>query len=291
MPGKSPAANALTVRNRRFDRKDTISHHWLAGDPVASAWFTALSASFPRGEAMFIEAVKAHRDGAEPALAAQICDFIRQEVNHSREHLAFNRATEASGYDLTAIDSRVAGLVALTQSKPPLVQLAITTALEHFTAIFSHQFLTRPEHFGHAEANLSELWRWHAVEEIEHKAVAFDTLLHATRGWKPLRRWLLRAAVMADVTCRFLHNRWVDALELLAQDGITGWRARWRLFAYLWLRPGILARVFPAWANWFRPGFHPWQTDDRHLIAAYQAEQDQAGLHSPPATPASPACG
>lgn len=286
MPGKSPADLALTVRDRRFGRRQALAHHWLAGDPVASAWFTALSASFPRGEAMFIAAVKAHRDSTGPALAAQIRDFIRQEVNHSREHLTFNRAAEASGYDLSAIDARVAALVAMTEEKPPIIRLAITAALEHFTAIFSHQFLTRPEHFGHADPDLAELWRWHAVEEIEHKAVAFDTLFHATKDWKPRRRWLLRAAVMADVSRRFLRNRWVDALELLAQDGITGWRASGRLFVYLWLKPGILRRVFPAWASWFRPGFHPWQTDDRHLIAAYQA-----GLHSPPDTSASPACG
>ena len=289
MPGKSPAELALTVRDRRFGRGQAVAHHWLAGDPVASAWFTALSASFPRGEAMFIDAVKAHRDGANPLLSAQIRDFIRQEVNHSREHLAFNRTAEASGYDLAAIDARVAGLVAMTQGKPPVIQLAITCALEHFTAIFSHQFLTRPEHFGHVEGDLAELWRWHAVEEIEHKAVAFDTLLHATKDWTRRRRWLLRAAVMADVTRRFLRNRWVDALELLEQDGITGWRASWRLFAYLWLKPGILRRVFPAWTAWFRPGFHPWQTDDRNLIDAYQARADQAGLHSPPDTSASPA--
>ncbi|MFC3102233.1 metal-dependent hydrolase [Altererythrobacter lauratis] len=284
MPGKSPADLALTVRDRRFGREQKLPHHWLGGDPVASAWFTALSASFPRGEAMFIAAVKAHRDGTDPALAAQIRDFIRQEVNHSREHLAFNRAAEDAGYDLASIDARVAALVAMTEDKPPIIRLAITAALEHFTAIFSHQFLTRPEHFGHADGDLAELWRWHAVEEIEHKAVAFDTLLHATRDWTPRRRWLLRAAVMADVSRRFLRNRWIDALELLAQDGITGWRASWRLFAYLWLKPGILTRVVPAWAGWFAPGFHPWQIDDRHLIAGYQA-----GLHSPPDTPASPA--
>ncbi|MXO71300.1 metal-dependent hydrolase [Alteraurantiacibacter buctensis] len=257
--------SGLTVRDRRF-RREGAERHWLDGDPVATAWFTALSASFPRGEAMFIDAVKAHRDGVPPVLAEEIRDFIRQEVNHSREHLAFNRAAVEAGYALAAIDARVAALVAMTQSLPPLVQLTITCALEHFTAIFAHQFLAHPDHFGTADEETVALWQWHAVEEIEHKAVAFDTWVHATRSLPPFRRWLMRAVVMGDVTCRFLRNRWIDALELLAQDGITGWRARWRLAAYLWGRPGILRRTFPAWATWFRPGFHPWQVDDRALI-------------------------
>lgn len=261
--------SGLIVRDRRFGREGPSQRHWLAGDPVASAWFTALSASFPRGEAMFIDAVKAHRDGVAPALAEAIRDFVKQEVNHSREHLAFNRS---AGYDLAAIDARVAGLVAMTQSLPPLVQLTVTCALEHFTAIFAHEFLAHPEHFGAADAETVALWQWHAVEEIEHKAVAFDTWLAATRALPPRRRWLMRAIVMGDVTRRFLRNRWVDALELLAQDGITGWRARWGLFAYLWLKPGILRRVFPAWASWFRPAFHPWQVDDRALIARHEGE-------------------
>ena len=261
---------ALTVRDRRFGRDGNARRHWLDGDPLATAWFTSLSASFPRGEAMFIDAVKAHRDGVDEELGQQIRDFIRQEVNHSREHLAFNRAAVDAGYDLAAIDARVASLVGMTQSLPPLVQLAITCALEHFTAMFAHEFLAHPEHFGEADDQTVALWRWHAVEEIEHKAVAFDTWLHATRNLPPFRRWLMRTLVMGDVTCRFLRNRWVDAIELLAQDGITGWRARWRLIAYLWLKPGILHRVAPAWASWFRPGFHPWQVDDRALIARHE---------------------
>ncbi len=269
----------LTVRDLRFSCAAPLRHHWLGGDPVATAWFTALSAGFPRGEAMFIDAVKACRDGAPPALDTQIRAFIRQEVNHSREHLAFNRSAVDAGYDLTAIDARVAALVAMTRSHPPVVQLAITCALEHFTAMFAHEFLTNPGHFTAADPAQADLWRWHAVEEIEHKAVAFDTLLHATADWSGPRRWSLRSMVMLDVTSRFIRNRAVDALELLAQDGIIGWRARWRLLTYLAVKPGILRRVLPAWLSWFGPRFHPWQHDDRHLIARHDSAL-------PPAEPA-----
>jgi len=97
-PADKPAspAQAITVRDLRFVRESKPPRWWLGGDPVATAWFNALSGTFPRGEAYFIEAVKAHRDGVPPKLNEEIRAFIVQEVNHTREHLAFNRiAAEA----------------------------------------------------------------------------------------------------------------------------------------------------------------------------------------------------
>src|SRR5689334_22404593 len=137
----------ITVRNRRFGRESQLSRWWAGGDPVATAWFNALSATFPRGETLFIDAVKAFRDGVPPKLEAEIRAFIKQEVNHTREHLAFNRAAADAGYDLTRIDARVEELLGLVYARPRLAWLAVTMALEHFTAMFSHDFLGHPEHF------------------------------------------------------------------------------------------------------------------------------------------------
>lgn len=261
---------AIVVRDLRFARDLERSS---GIDPVAAAWFAALSASFPRGEAMFIAAVKAFREDAPPALAAEIREFIRQEVNHSREHLAFNRAVAAAGYDMAAINESVSRLVDLAMSRPPIVQLAVTIALEHFTAVFAHQFLEDPDSLATGGIGDPAMWAWHSVEEIEHKGVAYDTWLHATRHWSPARRWRVRCLLMLLVSRRFLFNRSRDALELMAQDGITGWQARWRLAKYLFGKPGILRRIFPAWLGYFRPGFHPWDHDDRHLIARWEAQR------------------
>jgi predicted metal-dependent hydrolase len=101
----TPADLAITVRDRRFGRESGPSRRWLAGDPVASAWFTVLSATFPRGEAFFVESVKACRDGAPPPLAEAIRAFVAQEINHTREHLALNRAAREAGYDLSLTEA------------------------------------------------------------------------------------------------------------------------------------------------------------------------------------------
>ena len=269
---KSPADLAIRVRDRRFGRDARQERWWLAGDPVATAWFNALSATFPRGETLFIDAVKAFREGAPPRLASEVRAFVKQEVNHTREHLAFNRAAVDAGYDLAEIDARVERLLADVYARPKIAWLAVTMALEHFTAMFAHEFLSHPEHFGGAEHEQAELWRWHAAEEIEHKGVAYDTWLHATKDWSRWKRWKVKSLLMLVITKRFVTHRFRDAKELLAQDGIAGWRATAGLLWYVFGKPGILRRIFPAWCAYFLPGFHPWNLDDRALIARYDSE-------------------
>lgn len=264
------SGHAIHIRDRRFVRTNRPRHWWLNDDPIATAWHNGLSSCFPRGEAFFVESVKACSENTPPRLAAQIRDFVRQEVNHSREHLAFNRAVEGAGYDLSESDRRVAELLAMADNRPPIVNLAMTMALEHFTAMMAHIFLSDPRHFAGADDEVVALWRWHAVEELEHKAVAYDTFLHATRRWSRWRRWRLKSLAMLIVTKNFLHNRTRDALDLLSQDGITGWRTKGRLAYYLLVKPGVLRRIIPAWIAYFLPGFHPWNTDDRLLIDRYE---------------------
>ena len=266
-PGGKLPPSGITVRDLRFLRGAQPQRWWLGGDPVATAWFTSLSATFPRGEAFFIEAVKAHREGVPPQLAEQIRTFIVQEVNHSREHLALNRIAETAGYDLTGIDRHVGEMLDLLKGRPVILDLASTMALEHYTAMMAHEFLAHPEHLAGADPEVTALWRWHAIEEIEHKAVAYDTWLHATRDWSRWKRWRVKSLLMLLVTKNFLSHRIRDALGLLAQDGITGASAKRRLMAFLLWKPGVLRRIFPSWLAYFMPGFHPWNTDDRALIA------------------------
>ena len=271
-------AHGLVVRDRRFGRDSELRRWWAGGDPIATAWFNALSATFPRGEALFIDSVKAFRDDAPPQLAGEIRAFIKQEINHTREHLAFNRAAAEAGYDMSALDARVERLIGDVYARPKHAWLAVTIALEHFTAMFAREFLTHPEHFVGAEGEQAELWRWHAVEEIEHKGVAYDTWLHATCGWSRWKRWKVKSLLMLVITKRFVRNRFQDASQLLTQDDIRGPRAKARLAWYLVGKPGILRRVFPAWCAYFLPGFHPWNHDDRALVGKYDSEYSAAAM-------------
>lgn len=276
--GPTPADLTITVRDQRFGRGKKPGRWWLNNDPVATAWHNALSATFPRGEAFFIEAVKAHREGAPPKLEAEIRAFVKQEINHTREHIAFNRAAVEAGYDLDFIDQRVAANLELTKNRPVILNLAVTMALEHYTAMMAQEFLANQKHFAGAEPETAAMWRWHAIEEIEHKGVAYDTWLHATKDWPRYRRWKLKSIMMVIVTANFLRHRWQDTLELLAQDGLTGWKTKAKLAWYLLGTPGVLRRIFPAWLSYFLPGFHPWNHDDRALIGKHDSEFKDAVL-------------
>ena len=267
----TPAELSITPRDRRFGRGTAEPRLWHGGRVEATAIYNALSTTFPKGEAFFVESVRAFRDSAPPKLGEEIKAFTIQEAIHSREHDAFNRRAADAGYGLAKLERRVEERLAITKGRPPIVSLAATMALEHFTAILAHQLLADPKHLEGADAEAAELWRWHAVEEIEHKGVAYDTWLHATRGWPRFKRWKLKARVMLLVTRNFLVDRTAGALELMRQDDVTGMRAWWLLLSYLWIRPGMFRKIAGAWLSFFLPAFHPWNVDDRHLLGAYAA--------------------
>ena len=84
--------------------------------------------------------------------------------------------------------------------------------------------------------------------------------------------------MMVVITKNFVPHRIRDTLDLLEQDGLKGWKVKARVLWYLFGTPGVLRRLIPAWIAYFLPGFHPWDQDDRHLIA-----QAEAGLAASPA--------
>jgi predicted metal-dependent hydrolase len=265
----TPADLSITPRDRRFGRDAATPRLWHGGRVEATAIYNALSATFPIGEAYFVESVRKFREGAPPKLAEEIKGFTTQEAIHSREHDAFNKRAADAGYDLSKLEQRVAERLEITKSRPPIVNVAATMALEHFTAILAHELLANPRHLAGAEQEAADLWRWHAVEEIEHKGVAYDTWLWATRDWLRYKRWKVKAKVMLLVTRNFLVDRTAGSLELMRQDGVTGLKAWWLLMTYLWVRPGMFRKIAGAWLKYFLPGFHPWNEDDRHLLGAY----------------------
>ena len=274
----TPSDLTITPRDRRFGRGSAGERWWLGGDPVGTALYNAMSITFPKGEAFFVESVRAYREGADPKLAAEIKAFTTQEVMHSREHVQFNRRAIEAGYDFSRLEQRVDERLDFVRKRHPIVNLAATMALEHFTAILANQLLSEPRHLAGADRESASLWRWHAIEEIEHKGVAYDTWLHATKDWPRFKRWSVKSRVMLLVTRNFIVDRTAGALDLLRQDGIAGPKAWARLFWFAFGRPGMMRKILPAWAGFFLPGFHPWKHDDRALLA--EAERRLADAYA-----------
>ncbi len=277
----TPADLVITPRDRRFNRDGTYRRWWLNDDPVATAFYNALSVTFPKGEGFFVTSVRAFRDGTPPRLEREINAFIKQEVIHTREHIAFNRHVVDQGYDISVLEEDVERGLALTQGRPPIANLASTMCLEHFTAIIANELIGEPAHMAGGDPEAVRMWRWHAAEEIEHKGVAYDAWLHATRDWSRWRRWKTKSLVMVVVTANFLKNRAKGMLELLRQDGLEGRAVKWRLFRYAFGRPGMARKVAGQWFAFFLPGFHPWRHDDRALIRVYESQYEDAIMPGP----------
>ena len=274
----TPHDLVITPRDRRFGRGTRMGRWWLNNDPVATAFYNALSVTFPKGEGYFVDSVRRFRDGTPPKLTAEINAFIKQEVMHTREHVAFNRHVVDQGYEVGLLDRDVDAALALTKGQPPIASLAATTALEHFTAMLAHELIANPKHLRGGEEQAKALWLWHAAEEIEHKGVAYDTWLHATKGWSRFARWRIKSLVMLITTWRFFTGRTRGMLELLRQDGLSGPRVWARLFWYAFGNPGMARKVAGVWAAYFLPGFHPWKHDDRALIGLAESDYEAAVL-------------
>ncbi|MBL8547662.1 MAG: metal-dependent hydrolase [Hyphomonadaceae bacterium] len=264
----------IPPRDIHFDVAAAKSGHWLGGDPVGTAVFNALSITFPDGERMFMDAVRHYRGEVSGKLAEDVRGFIAQEAIHSREHHVLNQLIDRDKYPVAEIEASIKERVAFGRSRGPMAMLLSTIALEHFTAMMAEAHARHSDLFDNADPGIERLWRWHAVEETEHKAVAFDVFMLATRRWSPLQRYFRRTFAMAMITFFFTRNITHYAARLLQADGYSYKDAVKAVRKYVWRTPGIFSRNSKTYFAWYRPGFHPWDEDNRALVATWRAEFD-----------------
>lgn len=269
---KTPADLTILRRNYEFGREEAHPRWWHGGDPVATAFYNALSATFPLGERFFMDAVKAYRKVGSPRLQQQVADFLYQEAVHSREHVVFNKMARDAGYPMQKLEDRTAIPLGWARKRTPLEQLAVTTALEHFTAMLAAAVLSDRRHFAAAPKEAQEMWLWHAMEEVEHKSVAFDVLLAATRKWPGVLVWALRCAVMFFSTIILFAFVGAHIATLFKEDGINDARHWRRLFRFMFGKGGILRAITPSYFRYYKPGFHPWEEDDTAILDVVRRE-------------------
>lgn len=263
-------------RDIDFGMDADIPKFWMGGECHRTRIMDALSIFFPEGERFFIESVRHYRDRipANDPLAQEVRVFIGQEAMHGREHRAYNARLEAQGIPAHRLEKSVLARLDLARKLlPKRNQLAITVCLEHFTAILAHQVLSEPKILADSDPRMQRLWRWHALEETEHKAVAFDVFTRAVPN--PVVRYLMRCFTMLHVSIAFIAFVWIYVFKLVAHDKqLTGWRGWGRALKFMFVNPGTFIKILPDWAEWFKPGFHPWQHDNRKLLSDVQREFD-----------------
>jgi len=251
---------ALPVRRLLIDLETPFDRHWNGGDAFRTAYFNALSMSFPVGEQFFIDSVRAGVEALPPqrrsAFDAALQGFVGQEATHRRINALFNGHLAQQGLVNTWEPRIVRRLARMQGITDPRHAVAITAALEHFTAILAKHLLAHPQVMEGTEPRLQTLWLWHASEEAEHRSVAFDVYdaLGGSLVWR--RRWmrLVTFHFTTDVLRQTARNLWSDGQ-------LFRWRT-WRSAAsFFFGTHGVVRHAFKPWRAYFRADFHPSQQE------------------------------
>ncbi len=249
----------LTVRKLLIDLNTPFSVRWNGQDAFRSAFFNALSMSFPVGEQYFIDSVRAGLKALPEAvrlpLAAEVQGFIGQEATHRRIHALFNGHLQKQGFT-NALEPRAAHRIQLNAHRDVRLHVAATAATEHLTAIFAEWMLRHPQVLEGAEPRLQTLWLWHSAEESEHRSTAFDIYqaLQGSHSWRVRLFHYITITFLADVTRQTIRNLWHDK----ALFTWSTWRSGWNI---LLSKDGMFRGNYAQWCAYKAPGFHPRQQD------------------------------
>lgn len=253
----------IVVRKFDLSSAEEAPEYFFDGDPFKTHFLNGLSVLFPEGERFFIRSVLAYREQvADPKLQAEIKAFCAQEAQHTLVHEAMNDLAERHGYPMKKIEVfNARGMKLLTKAAKtsPFLRrtaLALTVCMEHFTAILAYQVLAGDEaQFDGLHPSVRALFKWHAVEETEHKSVAFDVYKATGGGPVALRIAMLFASFF------FVLGALTSTFWLLAHDGnIKRWSTYKSAARFLFgPRHGFFTRPARDWLAFFKPGFHPWK--------------------------------
>ncbi len=269
MPSRTPENVEIVPRNRQFDIDEALATNWHGGDAFRTAFFDAMSILFPLGEQFFIDSVKAYRGKIEDGeLERRVRGFMAQESIHRREHQRYNETLcRARNVPLDKMESKVKKRQAFARRHlSPMQQLSGTVAFEHLTAILADATFRNPNGLEGADPRMAELWRWHALEETEHKSVAFDVFVAV--GGRTMRRRISMAFVTVEFTQHVIRN-----MRLLLRD-YEGSRVKlWgNGLKFLFGKQGALRGLMRPYLDFYKADFHPWDHDNRALVSSVMRE-------------------
>ncbi len=275
----------ILPRHPHFDTTEDLATIWNKDKNEKLALFKtaimdSLSILFPEGERFFIRSVKNFEDQvSDPKLLEEVKLFIEQEGQHTREHYKYNQALKQRGYDVDKMEQRLKNHIKLMRKFMGSERhLGATCATEHFTAVLGDYLLNSPQLIEGASPKMQALWKWHAVEEIEHKAVAFDVYKTAVNS-----EYKRKATFFSAISIVVL-NTFLNMCHMFRKEG--------KLFDLkLWLsgagflfnrKDGILRIITPKLLEYLKRDFHPWDENNSHLVDNWRkANEDSEGIYTP----------
>jgi predicted metal-dependent hydrolase len=227
----------------------------------------AFQLALPYLEPYFIDAVKeALPRIADPRLRDDATAFCAQEANHSRQHVHYCRSLRPRYPRLADYEQAIRqSLVKSRQGDSLPWRLAYTAGYEAITAQLSRwMFARRKYFFDGADPAFASLMTWHAVEEIEHRHVAFEVLQAVDASYGLRFRGFFAA----------LHKTKNDVLPvvsyMLEVDGFgSRLDSRARRLA---LRAELGGQLAAAMVRYLAPGHHPSKTGEPQGATAWRLE-------------------
>lgn len=246
----------IPVRRLGKTYDDELPTLWFGDNPLLTTYFSGFSAQLPEGEDQFLYSVRLFQDKiTDPTLKKQVRAFIGQEAHHSREHEDFNDLLISRGLGLDKIEDALKKQnLWFKENLSPARQLAMTVCGEHITALLADWALSSPEQPLEMMAEPARtMWGWHAVEELEHKGVAFDVYDQLVGDRKLLQQ------TMRFTMFLFVVTSVINAVNLMRTTG--GWTN--------WKKNREAIRVIYSWYkfsrsdynDFFKDDYHPWQHD------------------------------
>ena len=253
------------ARTVAFRLAPELAARWNGGSIVRSALLNALSIFLPAGENLFVRTVRATQ-AAGCADARGVNTFVVQESAHRRQHELYNACLQqrfpSTGRWLWYMDRSWAFKSAMMS---PRARLAATVAIEHLTTLMARLVLSERSAIEGADLEYASLWRWHALEELEHKSVAFQ--LYFAQGGSRRRLMLMMIIVSAVFAVEFLCVLAAllgDQKRLYRRQTRQDLRAIWRSRAAREARAGYV--------TFFAKAFSPALVDDSDLVLRWRSD-------------------
>ena len=271
---------AKPVVRRNLDFKlAQAPRFWFGNHPFRTRLLDALSLTFPDGERYFIASVRLFRDQIQdPELKQRVTDFIAQEAQHGIAHDQMNQLMKQQGMPIDGFIKTLNKMFAFElKYRSAEYNIAMTAAAEHLTALMADTFYRHKATLADAHPHVRALFAWHAIEEMEHRDVAFDVMQQVAQVSEPMRRFAL-----AFISIMMMSFTLYRTQVMLKHDGFS---ATQRLkmtaegLAWLFGREGVLGPMRKAYFSWFKSDFHP---NQHPIIAQYAVWVEHLARHQDP---------
>lgn len=281
-----PGPVELHARNVEFEWKDTPLH-WIPNHPVSSNVISMLNLLLPEGERWFVQTYNETLPLVkDEELASAMRGFIGQEAMHAETHdRVLWEFLKNNGVDPTPFQRQMEWVFrkVLGPSNHPdpdvrhkhlVERLWLIAAIEHYTAVLGDFALNNTWSEHDADPAMTDLFRWHGAEEVEHREVAHDVASYF--GDSYLKRGRAMLAVLPALL--FVINRGTRFIALNDPAGRTGYVGQW--FGYFrgarrGLLPTMRSIIFATF-TYFKPSFRPSQVGSTSQAVAYLASSPAA---------------